>query len=988
MEAERWKQVDELLQAALQVPFEQRDEFLHQACAGDVGLEQEVRSLLASDQSAGDFLEGHAIKDAAKIIALNEVREAGDVVLGQTISHYRVLKKLGSGGMGAVYEAEDIRLGRHVALKLLLDSRATSSKDRQRFEQEARAISSLNHPNICTLYEVEEYDNRLVIVMELLEGQTLEQRMRSGPVQLPQLLEWGIEVADALDEAHAAGLVHRDIKPANLFITGRGRAKVLDFGLAKLTAKGASLAETADDDPLTSLGVIPGTTPYMSPEQVRGDDLDGRTDIFSLGTVLYEMATGERPFAERNIVLTMNAVLNKRPTPPTKVNPELPTELERVIDKTLEKDRGLRYQSAADIRNDLQGLKHALDSGQPVTSGPAAAVVTPLVRETAGISNRRAWTIALLAAAAVVAVGFAIYTFIERSRTAPFQDFTIAQITNTGKAESAALSPDAKYILHVQNDTGGESLWLSNIATGSNTQVLPSTHDHYHDLAFSPDGNYVYFLKRVAPSTTDLYRLAVLGGTPRRIAPDVDTGVTFSPDSHKIAYVRANDPEVGKFRLLSANPDGSGETVLDVEPITNGGNEAFPRSVAWTPSGNKIAYSYGRYASQPGILTAFDLGEKRQSLLVRLPRNTLAELSWLSEKRLLAIYSEGGSDATRRQLGIISLDKSKLQPVTRDTNSYSSLTLSADNKVAATVQRRTNDTLELSPVSRRTGYAFSAPSTPVAHVSAFDWTIDGNLITTDGSQLVRSGGDGSKPLSLINDRNATILGVASCANGYILIAWAFHADNEGSTIWRTDSDGSNPQQLTHGNHDASPTCTPDGKWVYYIDNMLSVMRIQIEGGQPEVVPGIKIPNLLQQLGGITISKDGRRMFSLVSTTRASPGEDPEKSAYHEGEKIAIVDLDAGPATALVLNPDSRATASLFTGSPKLSPDGTALGYVIREKGAENLWMQPLNGSPGRQITHFPSSEILDFRWSPDGKMLAIVRESLTSDVVLLRDTTQ
>src|SRR6202030_452655 len=235
MEAERWKQVDELLQSALQVPSEQRDEFLRQACAGDAGLEQEVRSLLASDQSAGGFLQGPAIKDAAQMIALNEVREIVDVVLGQTISHYRVLKKLGSGGMGVVYEAEDIRLGRHVALKLLLESEATNSKALQRFEQEAHAISSLNHPNICTLYEVEEYDGKPVIVMELLEGQTLKERMRAGHVPLAQLLQWGIDVADALDAAHATGLIHRDIKPENIFITSRGRIKVLDFGLAKLT---------------------------------------------------------------------------------------------------------------------------------------------------------------------------------------------------------------------------------------------------------------------------------------------------------------------------------------------------------------------------------------------------------------------------------------------------------------------------------------------------------------------------------------------------------------------------------------------------------------------------------------------------------------------------------------------------------------------------------------------------------------------------------
>ena len=404
MEAERWKQIDELLQSALQVPSAQRDEFLCQACAGDAGLEQEVRSLLASDQSAGDFLQGVAIKDAAQTIALNEVREVGDAMIGQTISHYRVLKKLGSGGMGAVYEAEDIRLGRHVALKLLLESQATNRKALQRFEQEARAISSLNHPNICTLYEVEEYDGKPVIVMELLEGQTLKERTRAGRVPLAQLLQLGIDVADALEAAHASGLIHRDIKPANIFITSRGRVKVLDFGLAKLTTTLPSVVPLQEES-LTSFGVIPGTTPYMSPEQVRGDDLDGRTDIFSLGTVLYEMATGQRPFAEKNLVLTMNAVLNRRPVPLTQVSPELPQELERIVERALEKDLDKRYQTATELRADLQHLKQDTDDGHPT----AGSLRRSTLHEAEKWRARNLWKFAASALLLAVLVAGGLY---------------------------------------------------------------------------------------------------------------------------------------------------------------------------------------------------------------------------------------------------------------------------------------------------------------------------------------------------------------------------------------------------------------------------------------------------------------------------------------------------------------------------------------------------------------------------------------------------
>ena len=409
MDAERWKQVDELLQSALLLPSGRREDFLRQACAGDAALEQEVRSLLNSHQQVGGFLEVPAINVEAQAIAQAEAHETSDALLGQIICHYRVLRKLGSGGMGAVYEGEDLRLGRHVALKLLLESQAGSSKALLRFEHEARAISSLNHPNICTLYEVEEYDGKPVIVMELLDGETLKQRMKAGRVSLPQLLQWGIDVADALDAAHSTGLVHRDIKPANLFITTRGRAKVLDFGLAKLTAPGTSLE--GQEDSLTSLGVVLGTTPYMSPEQVRGDELDGRTDVFSLGVVLYEMATGRRPFAQKNMALTMDAVLHKSPASLTEIDPELSTELEGIITKTLEKDRNLRYQSAAEMRADLQRLKTTSSSPSALRAAPTARKAS----KTSGAFRQKLWKVVVPAFVAL-AVALIFGVLYHRSR--------------------------------------------------------------------------------------------------------------------------------------------------------------------------------------------------------------------------------------------------------------------------------------------------------------------------------------------------------------------------------------------------------------------------------------------------------------------------------------------------------------------------------------------------------------------------------------------
>ncbi|PYV63232.1 MAG: hypothetical protein DMG95_07495, partial [Acidobacteria bacterium] len=339
MNPERWKQVDGLLEAALGLPSGGRDEFVRQKCAGDPELEREVRSLLDSHHNLGRFLESPAMLVAAQ--ALTETRGDGDPLLGRTISHYRVIKKIGSGGMGVVYEAEDLRLGRRVAIKVMLESDAANSKALLRFEQEARTVSALSHPNICTLYEVEEYDGKPVIVMELLEGQTVKQRISAGRIPWTQLVQWGIDVADALETAHASGMIHRDIKPANLFVTKRGRVKVLDFGLAKLAAP-VPKTSLPEDTSLTTEGVTPGTTAYMSPEQVRGYELDGRSDVFSLGVVLYEVATGACPFLEGNTIRTLEAVLTKSPAPLTRCDPELPKELEEIVAKALEKDVSLR----------------------------------------------------------------------------------------------------------------------------------------------------------------------------------------------------------------------------------------------------------------------------------------------------------------------------------------------------------------------------------------------------------------------------------------------------------------------------------------------------------------------------------------------------------------------------------------------------------------------------------------------------------------------
>ena len=883
------------------------------------------------------------------------------------ISHYRVVSPLGAGGMGEVYLAQDRTLERSVALKILPPDLVRNEDRVRRFRLEAKSASSLSHPNIVTIYEIGQDPVRSAgapdsdpvhyISMELVSGKTLSALIHDDKADLRTLLGYLAQAAEGLAKAHAAGIVHRDLKPGNIMVSADGFAKILDFGLAKLTEKREGSADISEAPTLaadgSAVGSVVGTAGYMSPEQVAGRAIDYRSDIFSFGCILYEAATRRKPFTAETGIETMHKILNEKPVPVEEINDKVPAELRRLIRRCLAKSPDQRVQSIKDLALELREIVEEYD-----TLSASASSTTHASGAAVAAKPGRTWGLpALVAAGVVAAVGLAVGWWglhrgtAESARPPAFQTMRMSTQTSRGDVLDAVISPDGRYLAYLAGAAGQVGLRVRQVATGSDVEVLPARDATLESPAFSPDGNYVFYLTRKPenPNYRALVQVPSLGGPPRERAFDVDSRVSFSPDGKRIAFWRGV-PEKQESRLVVLDLEGSKERLL----ATVGSPEVTQGPPAWSPDGTRIAASLLKPAPDLQTTVAFfdaEAGSRRDFLA--LPRTVFSSLAWLPDGRGLVASGQDLHGALYDQVFLIGHPEPRLQQVTNDFNTYAGVSVSSGEEAIAAVRRTRLANLWLADTA-------GGPARPITSItnpedSNIGFSVagpDAVVFTAPRDRFLQvwaTGASGGEPRPLTSGTLHSFN--ARAAEGVVVFD---REDATGVHIWRMTTDGSGLRQLTSGGGEQVADLSRDGRFVAFspYDAPRAVSVASVESGAVSRLP--------EEASGILgFSPDSSRLMV------AALEEDAQGLSRTVWKALPV---GGGSATATFRLPASALDATW-------APDGRGLSFRNRADAAWNVYRQDEGGQEPVRVTRFTDGRLLAHAWSPDGTKLAVVRRS-------------
>jgi serine/threonine protein kinase len=1001
MTPERWQQVKEIFNSAIMHRPEERSSFVSRACSGDDELRSEVESLIASHEESGSFIDKPAFEAAASLLT----REKIELNSGQMIASYEVVSFISRGGLGLFYLEEDKRLGRKVALKLLPATFKSDDDRLRRFEQEARAASALNHPNIITIYEINKAAGSHVIATEFVEGETLRSRLNHSALSLAETLNIATQVADALSAAHKAGIIHRDIKPENIMLRPDGYVKVLDFGLAKLSEQASPVvaAEAPTIQVRTGSGIVIGTAGYMSPEQARGLSVDHRSDIFSLGAVIYEMLARRKPFEGETPSDTMAAILKSEPPPLARVAPGVPSELIRIVNKSLRKDREERYQVVKDLWLDLKALRQDLEFQDKLdrsvaTEGDGTAIM-PAGEPTATLSGPRHTSsrsaisnisdsisveirrhkvgaaLTLLAVLLIVGAGsFGIYKWLHKEEPiAHFWDISLNRLTNSGNAIDATISPDGKYIVYVLSDRSRQSLYIRQVSTANDKEIVAPAPVGFFGITFSPDGNDLYYAIKANLDTGTLYRVPVLGGPPVKLMERIDGPVSFSPDGKQFVLIRGNYPNPGESALVIANSDGTGERNLVVKKTPERFTPIFFAGPSWSPDGKLVATSVAMFGGRSKVVS-FSVADGTERDLSTETWQFAGRVLWLPDMNGIVVVA--GDSPIAAMLWIISYPDGKIRRITNDLNSYRSIALTENGKKLVSIQSQGLVNLWVVP----DGDAEKAVRLPTGNVINFFTSTGSNVSLVPDGRIVyvsNEGGsagiwitnnDGTNRKQLTANNAANVSPVVTPDGRYVVYGlWQDGKRN----LWRMNLDGSNPVKLTSGTTDSFPTVSPDSRLVFYTVYEApnpTLWKVSIDGGTP-----VRVTDHVATVA--SVSPDGKFIAYTYPESR-DPLAPPNR--------IAVMPIEGGPITHTFQINASGTVATVI----QWAPDNKSLLYSVNSNNVSNIWSQPLDGGAPKQVTNFKDLLITAFSWSHDGKQLVCTRGSLLRDAVLITDMTK